>query len=72
MSEGVDSFVIKLTVNGKDIEIYGNSINRNLYDGGGTPVYVAKCYEVSKRGKVLRTGVAQLTTDWKVKHIFID
>lgn len=69
----MDSFVIKLTVNGKDIEIYGNSINRNAYEfSDGTICYVARCYEVSKRGNVLRTGVAQLTTDWKVKHIFID
>ena len=69
--EGITNFKLSFTFGGKNYEIFGNSINRSTTDGGGNPVYYAKCYEIGKRGQELRTGVANLTSDWKIKSLFI-
>ncbi len=71
MNEAMTNFSVKFTLDGRNFEFYANNINRNTTDGGGNPIYYAKCYELGKRGQVIRTGVVNLTADWKVKSLFI-
>ena len=72
MSKGVTSFEVKLFHEGKTYLFYGDKISRNLADGGGNLILAATCYEVDENNNILRRGVANLSPEWTITHLFMN
>lgn len=72
MRKGVTNFEVKLFHEGKTYVFYGDKISRNLADGGGNLILAATCYEVDENDNILRRGVANLSPEWTITHLFMN
>ena len=63
----IKDFEVVFTINGKKFSFCGDTITRNVTDGGGNPILsaVVRCEDGSR-------GVCILTPDWQIVHMYIN
>ena len=63
---GITDFTVRFQFEGKEYEFNGDDIRRNLTNGAGKRILNVRVHD--KDG---RTGICDLTEDWRVVSLFM-
>lgn len=64
---GITNFTVSFEHEGKRYTFDASKINRNLADGSGNKILAAKVYDEDGR-----SGVCNLTTDWRIVSLYME
>lgn len=62
----ITDFMFSFSLNGKNYVANAATINRDLTDGAGNHILAAQCWDEDGNN-----GVCHLTSDWKIKSLFM-